>query len=438
MNFYQIIAFLFIISLSSLSFAERALSIENQSDNKRIALVIGNGNYRSSPLKNPINDASAMGDILKKNGFDVIIKLDANQRQMEQAINQFGKKLNAGGVGFFYYAGHGIQIDGRNYLIPIDVSIESESDVKYESIDAGRVLGKMHDAENSLNIIVMDACRNNPFSRSFRSSEKGLAKMDAPTGSILAYATSPGSVAADGGSNESNGLYTKYLLKYLSQPHLKIEDVFKKVRIAVVEDSDKKQVPWESSSLIGNFIFNINNVNIINTAPKLIQNSVSIMDGEWEAWHEKQAVSQISKQPDTSILWHYSIPEIIDDIDAGLFFSFSKKSIENKKIHLKLTSKSIFPVYLSVFSFVPGYSKEDDFESLVRLEIRLNLKPGENEFFIEGKDFYIPDWWLEERGNPSVKFFQGDIRGLEFYIDLETGFGPPSDTLIFHTLEIIN
>lgn len=157
-------------------------------------------------------------------------------------------------MGLFYYAGHGIQVKGRNYLIPIGAAIESESDVKYESVDAGRVLGKMEDAGNSLNVIILDACRNNPFGRSFRSSDKGLAKMDAPTGSILAYATSPGSVAADGQGR--NGLYTSALLKHMMTPGLTIERMFKQIRIEVVGASGKKQVPWEASSLMGDFYFN--------------------------------------------------------------------------------------------------------------------------------------------------------------------------------------
>ena len=131
--------------------------------------------------------------------------------------------------------------------------IEGQSDVRYEAVDAGFVLGKMEDAGNGLNIIILDACRDNPFARSFRSSEKGLAKMDAPVGSILAYATAPGSVAADGAGR--NGLYTSKLLKYLPQPGLKIEDLFKQVRREVLAESGSGQVPWESSSLAGDFYF---------------------------------------------------------------------------------------------------------------------------------------------------------------------------------------
>ena len=221
---------------------------------RRIALVIGNGAYKSAPLRNPVNDATDMADALERLGFSVSLKTDANQRNMKQAIRAFGKQLRKGGVGLFYFAGHGVQVKGSNYLIPIGAQIESESDVEYEAVDAGRVLGKMEDAGNNLNIIILDACRDNPFGRSFRTGNRGLAKMDAPTGSILAYATAPGSVASDGPGR--NGLYTSALLKHMVTPKLKIEDIFKKVRIDVIKNTELKQVPWESSSLTGDFYFN--------------------------------------------------------------------------------------------------------------------------------------------------------------------------------------
>ena len=221
---------------------------------RRIALVVGNGAYKSAPLRNPVNDATDIADALGKLGFSVSLKTDANQRNMKQAIRVFGKQLRKGGVGLFYFAGHGIQVKGTNYLIPIGAQIESEADVEYEAVDAGRVLAQMEEAGNSLNIIVLDACRDNPFARSFRSSGKGLAKMDAPTGSILAYATAPGSIASDGPGR--NGLYTSALLKHMTTPGLEIGRLFRQVRIDVLGSSGKKQVPWEASSLTGDFYFN--------------------------------------------------------------------------------------------------------------------------------------------------------------------------------------
>ncbi len=220
-------------------------------DTGRYALVIGNSAYKDKPLKNPANDARDMGRALQRLGFDVQLKTDVSLRDMEEAIREFGVRLKRGGVGLFYYAGHGVQVQGVNYLVPVGAKISSESDAKFECVDAGRVLGKMEDAGNELNIVILDACRNNPFARSFRSVDQGLARMDAPTGSIVAYATAPNSVASDG--KGANGMYTKYLLENMNTPGIPIEEVFKRVRIGVMGETSKKQVPWESSSIAGYF-----------------------------------------------------------------------------------------------------------------------------------------------------------------------------------------
>jgi len=217
----------------------------------RYALVIGNSAYGDKPLKNPANDARDVARTLERLGFDVQLKTDAKLREIEESIRDFGVKLKRGGVGLFYYAGHGVQVQGVNYLVPIGARLATESDAKYECVDAGRVLGKMEDAGNELNLVILDACRNNPFARSFRSMEQGLARMDAPTGSLVAYATAPNSVASDGGGK--NGVYTKYLLQNIGTPGIPIEEVFKRVRIGVMSETGKKQVPWESSSIAGYF-----------------------------------------------------------------------------------------------------------------------------------------------------------------------------------------
>jgi hypothetical protein len=242
-----------LIQITPVFSSQDSRAIKRKSNDLRQALVIGNGSYAASPLKNPVNDAADLAAALKMSGFKVTLLKDADQRQMEEAIIRFGKRLRKGGTGLFYYAGHGIQYRGRNYLIPLKARIESESDVKYEAVDAGRVLGKMEDAGNAINIVILDACRNNPFARSFRSATQGLARMDAPTGSLVAYATAPGSVAADGRGR--NGVYTKYLLQYMQQPDLTVNQVLMKVRKAVLRETGKKQTPWESSSLTGDFYF---------------------------------------------------------------------------------------------------------------------------------------------------------------------------------------
>ncbi len=222
---------------------------------KRIALVIGNGAYTSAPpLKTPPNDARDMAATLRTLGFDVVSGINVNQKDMKRLIREFGMKLKGGGAsGLFYYAGHGVQSKGRNYLIPIDADIQSEAEVEDSGVDAGLVLNYMDDAQNGLNIVILDACRNNPFARSFRSATDGLAQVDAPTGTLIAYATAPGRVASDG--TAGNGLYTAELLKQMRVPGLSVTDMFMRVRGEVMKQTGNKQVPWEASSLVGAFYF---------------------------------------------------------------------------------------------------------------------------------------------------------------------------------------
>ena len=220
---------------------------------RRIALVIGNGSYKTAPLPNPVNDARAISAALKEMNFQVILLENATISQMFNAAREFGDSLRKGDVGLFYYAGHGIQIRGRNYLIPVDANIKREDEVTFNSFDAGQLLEKMETAHSSVNIVILDACRNNPFARSFRSSSQGLAQMDAPVGTYLSFATAPARVASDG--KNGNGLYTQYLLKAMRTPGLKIEEVFKRVRVNVMNDSDGLQIPWDNSSLTGDFYF---------------------------------------------------------------------------------------------------------------------------------------------------------------------------------------
>jgi hypothetical protein len=219
----------------------------------RTALVIGNANYSSAPLKNPVNDARDIANSLRKLGFDVTLLQDAGQNKMRRAINNFGRTLRDGGVGLFYFSGHGIQVDGKNFLIPVGASIESEDDVEIDSVAANRVLAKMNTARNSLNIVIMDACRNNPFARSFRSASRGLASMDAPKGTFIAYATASDNVASDG--TGGNSPYTSALVQQLKKPGLKLEDVFKKVSAEVQIKTNGKQVPWVGSNFTGDFYF---------------------------------------------------------------------------------------------------------------------------------------------------------------------------------------
>ena len=222
---------------------------------QRVALIIGNSNYETGPLVNPVNDASDMASALSKLGFTVILKKDANLEMMEEAVEDFGNRLKKGGVGLFFYAGHGVQVYGSNYLIPVGAKIKKESDVKYRAIDAARILDEMDNAGNGMNIVILDACRDNPFGRSFRSASRGLSIIStAPRGTYITYSTSPGNVAADGKGR--NSPYTESLLNHIEAPGLPIEQVFKQVRQDLARKTSGQQVPWELSSLSGDFYFN--------------------------------------------------------------------------------------------------------------------------------------------------------------------------------------
>ena len=235
----------------------------------RIALVIGNGSYTEAPLANPVNDARLMAETLRGLGFKVIERIDVDQKQMKLAIFELGDRLEKAGkdaVGLFYYAGHGVQVAGQNYLIPLDAQIEKEPHVTVEAVNAGWVLGQMEFAGNRVNFVILDACRNNPLTRSFRSRLRGLAKMRAPTGSLVAYSTGPGDVAVDG--EGANSPYTLALSQAMQTPNLPAEKVFKLVRNAVREATKGEQTPWEESSMTGaDFYFKID-VSVTVEAPE--------------------------------------------------------------------------------------------------------------------------------------------------------------------------
>ena len=219
----------------------------------RTALVIGNAGYADAPLRNPLNDATDMAAKLRQLQFEVILEVDLDRPGLRRSIRQFESRLSKkGGVGLFYYAGHGVQVNGRNYLIPLDADIERAYEVEDEAVDARSVLAAMEQAENDVNIVILDACRNNPF-RSFRSLSRGLAQMEGPTGSLIAYSTAPGRVAADGKGR--NSPYVTHLLRHMGVEGLPIEQMFKRVRQSIKRELNDTQIPWETSSLTGDFQF---------------------------------------------------------------------------------------------------------------------------------------------------------------------------------------
>ena len=221
---------------------------------QRMALVIGNAAYGElGVLRNPVHDATDIAGTLRQLGFAVTLLRDVDRRTMIEAIDTFSLQLRQGGAGVFYYAGHGVQVQGENYLIPVRAQISRELDVPYEAVPIGRILAGMEDANNQLNIVILDACRDNPYARQWRSSQRGLAGIQAAYGTLIAYATAPGAVAIDGSGR--NGLYTSHVLQHLTTPRLGVEQLFKKVREGVRNATRGKQNPWESSSLIGDFFF---------------------------------------------------------------------------------------------------------------------------------------------------------------------------------------
>ncbi|MEO8557162.1 MAG: caspase family protein [Actinomycetota bacterium] len=221
----------------------------------KVALVLGNGSYKGiGGLRNPVNDANAIAEVLKDFGFDVTMKLDAGRVEMESAIDAYALGLKQRkAVGLFYYAGHGLQLSWTNFLVPVDAAIRRAEDVQAGCVDLSRLINGVREAANPMNVIILDACRENPFERDFRVSNKGLTQMDAPNDTLLAYATAPGNTASDG--RGAHGLYTETLLKELLTPETRIEDVFKRVRLNVRRTTGGAQVPWESTSLEEDFWF---------------------------------------------------------------------------------------------------------------------------------------------------------------------------------------
>jgi hypothetical protein len=217
----------------------------------RTALVIGNAGYSYGPLANPGNDARDMADALRGAGFEVILKTDATQADMKDGIRSFGSALKTkGGVGLMYFAGHGVQAHGENYLLPIGEPPRSEAALRSGAVTAAEAVEAMAGARNSLNIVVLDACRNNPLPG---SSTRGLSRVDSSSNLFVSFATSPGEIALDGSGR--NSPYTKHLKDAVGTANLTLEDTFKRTLKGVYQDTGGRQQPWMSSSFFGDFVF---------------------------------------------------------------------------------------------------------------------------------------------------------------------------------------
>jgi hypothetical protein len=240
----------FLLAMSALLYASPAARAE-----PRTALVIGNAAYSYGALANPVNDATDVAAALRDAGFEVIFKKDADAATMDEAIRGFADTLKKkGGVGLFYFSGHGVQAEGDNYLLPIGEAPAREVDLKYKAVNAGEVIDDMAAAGNPLNIVILDACRNNPLATGGRSAVRGLSRVEGGIGLFISFSTSPGGVALDGDGR--NSPYTRHLLEAIRTRGLNLEGAFKETLKGVYQETGGKQVPWISSSFFGDFAFN--------------------------------------------------------------------------------------------------------------------------------------------------------------------------------------
>lgn len=346
----------FCLILFTVLFFTSAMSAE------RIALVIGNAAYEHTlPLDNSVHDAVDIAATLESMDFVVILETDIDKGKIVDAMREFESLLQASGedtVGLFFYSGHAGEINGINYLYPVDIEFKKKNEGTYDGVPVQMLLSKMQEAKNKMNIIILDACRDNPYgekSRSVSQSTNKLADMQVPVGSIVAYSTASGKLAADGdGDGGNNGLYTQELLRFIQQPGLKIEDIFKRVRKSVREKSDNRQVAWEQSSLEGDFYFipPIEQTELVqeSISENSVDSSVSI--------HSNIQGAQIfinGKQVGKS-------PLTLDDLDEGTilvqlqkngFLPVEKKVLIRKSrgIDLNFLMKQIPMAHLSVKSF---------------------------------------------------------------------------------------
>ncbi len=219
----------------------------------RVALIIGNANYKQSPLKNPVNDARAMRDKLQRMGFQIVYYENLQVKQVGSVLREFRTAIRPGSVALFFYAGHGLQVRGENYLPTVDAELATEEDVPYQALSLSSVLNAMEDSKAGVNLVLLDACRNNPFQRNFRSAPQGLARVQAPSGTLIHYATRPGSTAEDGSGK--HGTYTEALLTQIDEKGVPIETSLKRVTVRVREATKGKQEPWMEGSLTGDFYF---------------------------------------------------------------------------------------------------------------------------------------------------------------------------------------
>jgi uncharacterized caspase-like protein len=236
-------------------------------DDSKIALIIGNADYKLKPLRNAVTDARSVATAMQDVGFNLIVRENASQASMIDAMKEFWLRGRRSEARVLYFAGHGMQYRGRNYLIPVDMLISQEEEVPRKAASVDEVVEKLNENNRGVNVVILDACRTPPLAGSTRtrsgglgvarSLSPGLAQVNAPQGTLIAFSTAPGAVAYDGIDGSSP--YTRHLVDQLRTPGQSIEQLFKRVRIGVARDTANKQVPWESSSLMGDFCFSTDN-----------------------------------------------------------------------------------------------------------------------------------------------------------------------------------
>jgi hypothetical protein len=263
---------------------------------EKMALVIGNADYEHlEELKNPVNDAQGIANALTQVGFEVDVYTNLTKENFKSVIRAFGEKAKGTDVFLFYYAGHGLEILGKNYFVPIDAEASSNSEIKKNCVPASAITNYMKFIGSENNIIILDACRSNPFVSDAAGESGGLALMDAPTGTIISFATAPGKVALDGSGE--NGVYTSALLEHILTYDLDIKDVFERVRNSVVEASNNKQIPWESTSLTTELV--------LRRKPELpIQ--VNILEGDSITYEGSGQLHATSNLQGVSFSWYYN------------------------------------------------------------------------------------------------------------------------------------
>jgi len=231
-----------------------ALGLADAAHAKRVALVLGNGAYPEAPLVNPANDAADMAARLRSLGFEVVLQTDATRQQMAAAFSGFLQRLEPGDEAVLFYAGHGVQVRGINYMLPIDIAARSEVEVEYQAFDLNKVLRALDAAGTRANLLLLDACRNNPFERRWRSAGRGLAAVEAASGTLISYAAAPGTVAADGDGR--NSPYTRAWLQALGQADVQVEEILKQVHVAVRQATGARQITWQEGQIVGRMVLN--------------------------------------------------------------------------------------------------------------------------------------------------------------------------------------